>query len=1430
MVFAVRLKPLYCTNTTTPATAQDLAPLLDRKGEGEGGTLDASPAIRSSDNEEKGTLLCQLPRELCARVVTRHAAGLLQACGVERLVLSSNPCLETLPLQALCDVASLTELMCTGCPSLFAPPMEVAEQGGNETMKFLRDCSQDGVFNESLGLFLIGDGEAGKTSVLQALMNEAGNVAGHIGKDTRTVGMDMKDWETKDGHGHPLILKSADAGGQQVYEKGHELFVVDRAVYLYLWRADADFEQVREAVVRWLNLLQSCVPGVAVLPVVTHIDCVSPPETLERARNTVQKVFKDWVQSQQNLQAKSPSSLVVRIIDDGMSMPVNCLTGEGVKELRTRVLEVAETTRGFREPLPRALVELREKVRELGRKEPFISWKKYLEIAQTECGIAEDRVWLYTSFLHETLELRYFGLAATRHRKENFEDFLTAVLGKDSNRDVRALFDSIDTDKSGAIDKKELTAFAREHGLSHANIDLMMESADDDGSGTIDFDEFRRRFEHAQAAAGNVLIDTVYVSVEWMVDVIKGLVRHDHGALREFAREYATGSNDFLLEHQVRRMRVQGVIDNNVISDDYLWPGSQKSKYWAKVQSDDTENFKYERGLWRDLHGGEGLKKVVDSEEARRVAVGLLEGFKIVLPIRADRSQFYCPDLVPPHARGTIDSWALDDVKCPYWMRHIFAALPGGFWTAIFMEIRSVTTSGSNSASVQTFFLLSAKIQIKRSNDGDGNVQIDMRASTRKAFDVAVSASVKIAKFYRGMELWRVATETISAEDSAKIIEPAQVLVLTAAPLVLHKSEETIAAFNQALSKWEADLRVVKKFIQDHRTRAVIREQVETDTFERMQANLEAVEALRVRLNTPGGDHYTGSKSLDDISKDLDNFFESQIRPNYWRLVRCWQTQSSVELDKALFRALKKGDTNEAKKLLLKGADSPYERISCCWCFNQSSVHEANQSEDLQDLLHSFGCDAKWPGLKKPAKTRLREEAGERLKNTLDQLLHQQPFSQPRSLLPFAPSEDALTPSAQWIMALYHVLEEEEFATFHISKEVFSPHNKFVGNAQVVIVLLDENISRSELVCERFRELEKQGCAIIGVIMPGYPKIEDYSKWWPNELPEFKNHSLFFDSSRFFDISKGCPRQLEVEMRKTLMPQLRLFLEEWTDKRNIGATETSTSGGTKEKSPPGPLTAENVTTYRSKDEMRKSTLPCPRCLELGKENPGAFNRDKCMLHYLDKKDSGANTAGTIYCNTCNEKVTIKQILKRPIFISYNWGKDCSTQKIAIPLVWDLLNQVDMPSWLDVDGGMGYGEELVTAMREGVAECNIVICMISDAFCNSGNCIREFIHTANHSKYMIPLLVPDRGETRTGPSGWTGEYTPGDKDWWKHAQNICTAKDPDNPGNEIPWSYLASFTPVDLRGEKYGDDGSLDKNSPAEKEILQRVMSRFFRGS
>ena len=94
--------------------------------------------------------------------------------------------------------------------------------------------------------------------------------------------------------------------------------------------------------------------------------------------------------------------------------------------------------------------------------------------------------------------------------------------------------------------------------------------------------------------------------------------------------------------------------------------------------------------------------------------------------------------------------------------------------------------------------------------------------------------------------------------------------------------------------------------------------------------------------------------------------------------------------------------------------------------------------------------------------------------------------------------------------------------------------------------------------------------------------------------------------------------------------------------------------------------------------------------------------------------------------------------------------------------------------------------------------------------------------------MIPVLVPDRGETRTGPSGWTGKYAPGDQDWWRHAESICKTKDPDAPEKKIQWSYLAGFSPIDIRHEKLEEDGALPDNSDPEIEMIRRIMSRFFR--
>ena len=179
------------------------------------------------------------------------------------------------------------------------------------------------------------------------------------------------------------------------------------------------------------------------------------------------------------------------------------------------------------------------------------------------------------------------------------------------------------------------------------------------------------------------------------------------------------------------------------------------------------------------------------------------------------------------------------------------------------------------------------------------------------------------------------------------------------------------------------------------------------------------------------------------------------------------------------------------------------------------------------------------------------------------------------------------------------------------------------------------------------------------------------------------------------------------------------------------------------------------------------------------------------------------------------------------------GKDNSTQKIATKLCDRVFQATEMPYWLDCEGGMGYGQALVDEMQAGVQECKIVILMISDAFCNSGNCLFEYINIVQNGKYVIPLLVPDCGDTRMGSSGWKGQHQ--GADWWKHAQEICDPTRSDlltHPRKDlftnIPWNYLAEFTPIDLRGESFKDDGSLLDNSAAEQEIIRRVMSRFFR--
>jgi hypothetical protein len=183
-----------------------------------------------------GQMLMDDPN-LSALAFPKHILGLslwVAHCSTSltSLDLSSCRCLEKLPLADILKFPLLIRLSCEGCLLLWSIPQVIRNQGGEATMRYLRDVESKGQISTSLALFLIGDGEAGKTSTIMCLKSESDR-AFHIRTDHRTIGRDISKWAPE---GHSVDFTVFDLAGQVVYLQTHQLFLLRRAVYLLVWR------------------------------------------------------------------------------------------------------------------------------------------------------------------------------------------------------------------------------------------------------------------------------------------------------------------------------------------------------------------------------------------------------------------------------------------------------------------------------------------------------------------------------------------------------------------------------------------------------------------------------------------------------------------------------------------------------------------------------------------------------------------------------------------------------------------------------------------------------------------------------------------------------------------------------------------------------------------------------------------------------------------------------------------------------------------------------------------------------------------------------------------------------------------------------------------------------------------------------------------
>ena len=180
------------------------------------------------------------------------------------------------------------------------PPGEIVAKGWTAVLQYLR--AGDKVPVHELRLMLIGDGEAGKTSLQRAFV-APDHKAEWIEKENRTVAIDMSPLPFASADGADVLCHVCDCAGQEMYYFSHTLHFTRRCLYVLTWTAhkfsgsrDAqalDVDAIVAPLKTWLQLLAANVPEACVIVVGTH--CRVQPQRFEDMRQLVGQHVRDEI-------------------------------------------------------------------------------------------------------------------------------------------------------------------------------------------------------------------------------------------------------------------------------------------------------------------------------------------------------------------------------------------------------------------------------------------------------------------------------------------------------------------------------------------------------------------------------------------------------------------------------------------------------------------------------------------------------------------------------------------------------------------------------------------------------------------------------------------------------------------------------------------------------------------------------------------------------------------------------------------------------------------------------------------------------------------------------------------------------------------------------------------------------------------------------
>ncbi|KAK3737158.1 hypothetical protein RRG08_016463 [Elysia crispata] len=311
---------------------------------------------------------------------------------LEYLNLSGNPCLESVSPELA--KLPLKELNLRDCVNLKTPPKEVVRRGYLAVFGYLRRLLQGSVSCKRTKLMMVGLGGAGKTSLVRALTNQNHNFYHDYGEKI-TDGIDITEWKLNasnlkqmgfktesDDNDQPLHFSVWDFAGQTVYYNTHQFFLSNRAVYLLLWNIRLGFEHA--GLDFWLSSVACHAPKAPILVVGTHCDKVEkgklPMEELKR---------------------RFPQIVSFHF--------VSSYSGEGIGDLKLKLVESALEQKYMGEKVPEAWLSLEKHLDKLRAKEALLPWKKIEEVAGTAGIFDNTELVQAVQFLHDLGSLQFFN-------------------------------------------------------------------------------------------------------------------------------------------------------------------------------------------------------------------------------------------------------------------------------------------------------------------------------------------------------------------------------------------------------------------------------------------------------------------------------------------------------------------------------------------------------------------------------------------------------------------------------------------------------------------------------------------------------------------------------------------------------------------------------------------------------------------------------------------------------------------------------------------------------------------------------------------------------------------------------------------------------------------------------------------------------------